>query len=115
AVLNAEDPLVAEMADDAPGTVIFFAQDGAHPTLLGQRQAGHRVVFPRAGRLILAHGQDEADLMALADIPATMGGRVAFQIANALAAAAACWGAGGEPAAIRRGLRAYDPDAETAP
>ena len=49
AVLNAGDPLVAKMAPLCAGSVIFFAQDGTHPTLQQHRGQGKRAVFVRDG------------------------------------------------------------------
>ena len=39
AVLNAADPLVAEMAPKCPGSVVFFARDGRNPVLAAHLRA----------------------------------------------------------------------------
>src|SRR5207302_3673733 len=94
AVLKADDPLTAEMAGHCPGSVIFFAQDGEAPTLVAHRAGGGRAAFVRDGAIILADGPKETTLIRLADVPLTHGGRIGFQVENALAAAAAGWSLG---------------------
>lgn len=94
AVLKADDPLVAEMAPLCAGSVIFFAIDGEHPVVVSHRAQGKRAVFVRGGQVVLAEGATETPLAALAQIPMTHGGRIAFQIENALAAAATGWALG---------------------
>ena len=45
AVLNAADPMVANMASSCPGSVTFFAQDSNQAVLATHRAQGHRVLF----------------------------------------------------------------------
>ena len=94
AVLKADDPLVAGMAEFCKGKVIFFARDPSDPVLSAHLEAGGRAAYVRDGMLVLAEGPREEVLARLEDVPLTCGGRVAFQVENALAAAAACWGLG---------------------
>ena len=42
AVLNAEDPLVAEMAKYSKGTSVFFAKSGIHPLIKQRREENGR-------------------------------------------------------------------------
>ena len=49
AVLNAEDPLVAEMAEHCPGSVIYFARDAGYPIIAAHRATG--------GRAVVVHGE----------------------------------------------------------
>jgi len=64
---------------------------------------------------VLAEGPREEVMVGLVDVPMTFGGRVAFQVENALAAASACWGLGLPPEAIRAGLASFDSDPERTP
>ncbi len=91
AVLNAADPLVVDMALSCPGQVIFFAADAQEPTLLEHRRRGGKAVFQENGCVILAEGTREINLLRLAEVPLTQGGKVGFQVENVLAAAAAAW------------------------
>ena len=65
AVLNAADPLVAEMAAKCPGKVVFFARDPARAVLAAHRQAGGRAVFVRDDLIVIADGarEEAADLV----------------------------------------------------
>ena len=94
AVLNAADPLVAEMAEKCPGETLFFARDEGHPVLSEHRAQGGRVAFVRDNAVWLARGEQEIPIGSLARVPLTHGGCIGFQVENTLAAVAAAWGAG---------------------
>lgn len=91
AVLNANDPLVVEMAAHCPGGVLFFALDGNHPVVARHRNVGGRAVFVRDGQIILAQGLSEETLMPVADVPLTLGGMIDFHVENTLSSVAAAW------------------------
>lgn len=94
AVLNANDPLVAAMAQHCPGSVIFFAVDGNHHVLTKHRSAGGKAVFVRDNHIVLAEGQREEVLLSLDHVPLTYGGHVTFEVENAMMAIAAAWSLG---------------------
>lgn len=114
AVLNAADPLVAAMAGQCPGKVIYFAQDGHHPLLSAHRARGNRVVFVEAGKLVAVDGRHEQRLP-LSEIPLTAGGRIGFQIENTLAAVGACWALNMPWDVIQYGLASFNNDSKNAP
>ncbi|WP_026640468.1 cyanophycin synthetase [Bordetella petrii] len=114
AVLNATDPMVADMAGACPGSVAFFSSDAAHPLIGTHRAQGHRVVYRDAAAIVAAQGEEEIRID-LCDIPLTRGGAIAFQVDNAMAAIAAAWSLGIEWDAIRRGLATFVSDAHTVP
>ena len=91
-VLNADDPIVAEMQEDCPGQVIFFGLDSSGTVMSSHLASGGMAAYLCNGELVLAKGSEETVLMRAADIPATYGGTIVFQVQNALAGAAACWG-----------------------
>ncbi|MBI3836643.1 MAG: cyanophycin synthetase [Planctomycetia bacterium] len=115
AVLKANDPLVAAMARNCKAAVIFFAQRGDDPVIAGHRRQGGRAIFVRHGTVIVAEGEVEIPLVALANVPLTHGGRIAFQVENALASAAAAWALGIPRDAIRAGLESFAADLEKVP
>lgn len=115
AVLNADDPLVAEMASKCPGSVVFFSHSADNPLVVERRLQGGRVVFVRDSALILAHGPSEFSLMTLDKVPLTHGGRIPFQIENVMAAAAATWALGIPAQAIRAGLESFSSSMESLP
>jgi cyanophycin synthetase len=72
-------------------------------------------VFQRGGEILFGEGSAETPLLHSADVPATHGGAVPFQVQNAMAAAAIAWGAGVPLDSIRLGLRTFQTDEQTAP
>jgi cyanophycin synthetase len=115
AVLNAADPLVAGMADACRGGVIYFARDGEHPVIREFLAAGKRAAFVRDGSIVLAEGQHRERLTTLEHVPITRGGRIGFQVENALAAAAAVWALGHPLGLIREGLQSFESKPEVTP
>lgn len=107
AVLNAADPLVAQMAAKCPGSVVFFALTSENPVIVEHRAKGGRAVFVRENSVILADGATAFPILSLERIPLTHAGRVAFQVENVLAATAACWAVGIPAEAIRSGLESF--------
>ena len=119
AVLNAADPLVAEMATVCPGKVIWFAADRHHPVMRTQRAQGGRKVYVEAGadgrpEIVAAEGAWR-ERVPLADVPLTRGGRIGFQVENAMAAVAAAWAVGLPWDTIRSGLASFVADSDNAP
>ncbi len=115
AVLNAADPLVAGMAESCPGRVCYFAHDPTTERLARHRASGGAGVFVRDGTLIFADEGVETAVLPLAEIPMTHGGRVRFQVENAMAGAAAAWMAGCSTSAIREGLAQFAADLRQVP
>jgi len=115
AVLNAADPLVAEMAAHCPGGVIFFASDSSHPVIVRHRGVGGSAVFVRDNNIVLAEGDREEVLVSLDRLPLTRGGQVAFQVENALAAVAAGWALGISTDLIRTRAESIASDMDKVP
>ena len=116
AVLNADDPLVAKMARQCRGNVVYFsmAQDASEEGY--DRVDGHcgrggaaMVVRPTddGEQMVLRHADRTMPLIYTHLIPATFAGRARMNVANALAAAAAAWAAGAHLHDIRLGLRTF--------
>ncbi len=69
AVLNADDPLVVDMAEVGKGTVTYFTGDERNSVVAAHRAAGGRAVFARAGSLMMAVGTTENELLPLSKSP----------------------------------------------
>jgi cyanophycin synthetase len=110
AVLNAQDPLVLEMAELCDGSVILFAQDPEIAPITEHRKLGGRVVFVRYGRLVLATGRDEVTLVEMASIPLLNTAAPNYQIDNVLAAVGAAWALGLSHDLIRTGIETFKAD-----
>jgi cyanophycin synthetase len=115
AVLNAADPLVCDMARLCAGSVIYFALDPELPVMCDHRAAGERWVSVRDGAILLGTGTEETPVLPLTLVPATHGGRVAFQVENVLAAVAAAWSLGVSMEVIQSGLQSFQGNLETDP
>jgi len=63
AVLNAENDLVADLAQYSDGGVLFYASSEDHARIAAHRAQGQRVAFWREGQLILAQGQHETEVL----------------------------------------------------
>lgn len=107
AVLNANDPLVASMAEHCRGSVTYFARNGKLPAIVAQRGRQGRAAFVRDHHIILAEGDKETTLVSLDHVPLTQKGRVGFHVENALAAVAAAWALGVPAAEIRAALESF--------
>lgn len=94
AVLNANDPLTVAMAPYCPGRVIYFAIDGTNPVITSHLSAGGAAAFVRSDSIVLAEGACETELTPLDRVPMTRGGRVPFEVENALASIAGAWAMG---------------------
>lgn len=115
AVLNADDALVAEMAAATDAPVVYFATSPHNHIVSAHLTAGGRAVVVDRGVIVLAAGDDWVDLVELERVPFTAGGRIAFQVQNALAATAAAWASGLNPAFIVRALTTFTTDHATVP
>jgi cyanophycin synthetase len=107
AVLNAQDPLVLEMAELCDGSVTLFAQDPENSAITEHRKQGGRAVFVRYGSVVMADGKDETTLVAVAAIPLLAKGAPAYQTDNILAAVGAAWALGLSQELIRTGIETF--------
>jgi cyanophycin synthetase len=115
AVLNAQDPLVAQMAAAARGRVVYYALGAGHPVLAAHLADGEAGVYVEDGMIVVADGKQVVELVDLDRVEFTLGGRIEFQVMNALAATAAAWAAGLNPAMIARALTTFVTDEVTVP
>ena len=113
-VFNAADPLVVEMARHCPGSVVFFANE-SNDVIADHRARGGKAVFARGGAVVLAEGAAERPLIPTARVPLTFGGRIGFQVENALAASAACWALNVPDETIVAALSTFSSDEKTTP
>jgi len=115
AVLNADDPLVVDMAKLCRGTVVYFSRNASSPVLVAHRAAGGTVVTVIDGQLAIARGKQVTLVGRVDQLPLTVGGRVGFQIDNLLASVAATHWLGLPIEAIRLGVRSFTSDIASAP
>jgi cyanophycin synthetase len=109
-VLNADDPRTLAMRRQSRARPFLFALDPDAPGLREAQSEGGRAATVLDGDLVvLDHGRVER-LLPLLDVPVTLAGLSAPNVANALAAAAAGIGVGLPREAVLEGLRTFHPD-----
>lgn len=110
-VLNADNEWTVDMARTARGEIIFFSMNEDGPALREHvRQRGRAVVLrpTRHGEMItIIEHRRETSLLLASEIPATFGGRLRVNIANAMAAASAAIGGDVQLEYIRQALRSF--------
>lgn len=115
AILNADDSLVAEMAAATDAEVIYFSRNPQNHVVVAHLAENRRCVLTLDNQIVLATGQNFIPLVELERVGFTLGGKIQFQVENALAAVAAAWGAGLNPAMIVRALTTFKTDATMTP
>jgi cyanophycin synthetase len=108
-VLNADDPLVVPLAEVAGGRIGWVTLSPLSPWLLGRLQQGELVAALEGGTLVIHDGPGRRhELMPVSQLPAALGGVAAFNVQNALAAAAAAFARGIPPSHIADALGSFD-------
>ncbi|MGK2897063.1 MAG: Mur ligase family protein, partial [Burkholderiaceae bacterium] len=113
-VLNADDEGVVAYArslePELPATIAWFSLEPDNPTVRQALAAGGRACFVEDGWLVAAAGARRRPVVPLQDLPATLGGIVRHNVANALGAMSIALAFGLDDEAIRSGLSAFRGD-----
>ncbi|MDE3127225.1 MAG: cyanophycin synthetase [Gemmatimonadota bacterium] len=111
AVLNADDPLCLAMVEHTPARQVCLVSLAEHNLSIERHLAAGGCALVLEGahgdELVHRRGATRTPLLAARDIPATYGGRVRFNVANALFAAGIAFGLGLDADAVRAGLRGF--------
>ena len=111
AVLNADDPLVWAMRRQTRARVYAFSLDRDSPEVARALARGGRAAIVRDGEVVLlGAGRRMRRIAPIAELPVTFGGLASYNVANALAAAAACDALGLSSGRIAAGLRSFTLD-----
>ncbi|MDJ0634275.1 MAG: cyanophycin synthetase [Xenococcaceae cyanobacterium MO_188.B29] len=115
AILNADDPLVAAMAERVNCKVAYFSMKPDNPIIKEHiRRDGLAAIYEN-GYLSILEGQWTLRIEKAVNLPVTMRGMAPFMIANALAACLAAFAQGVDIEVIRRGVRTFQPSADQTP
>jgi cyanophycin synthetase len=109
-VLNADDATLVRAADRVRAPIVWFSLDPANPIVSRHRRAGGRVAVLEGESLVLSGGGSREELGRVAEIPIAAGGAARYNVANALAAAAAAEGLGLPLGAVRETLYRFGLD-----
>jgi cyanophycin synthetase len=116
AVLNADDDRAWAMRRRTRASVYAFSMDAGSPRIAEAIEDGGRAAVLDGDALVLrGKGPRARRLAEVAEVPVTAAGLSRYNIANALAASAACDALGIPTARIRRGLRSFARDAAQNP
>jgi len=115
AVLNADDPLVVEMAERVKCKIAYFSMNPDNPIIVEHsRRNGFAAIYD-GEYLSILEGKWTLRIEKAAKIPMTMGGMAPFMIANALASCLAAFTQGVDIEKIRQGVRTFEVSAEQIP
>jgi cyanophycin synthetase len=115
AILNADDPLVAAMAEKVSCKVAYFSMNPDNPIITEHIRRNGLAAIYEDGYLSILEGDWTLRIEQAVKCPVTMGGMAPFMIANALAACLASFCQGVDVETIRLGLRTFNPSAEQTP
>lgn len=94
-IINADDAnslrvLEREKVKAVPKTIVYFSLDANNQIVRRHLADGGTAYFPQGGQITESRGKISQPLIKIADVPVTMNGAAEFQVANVLAAIAAC-------------------------
>jgi cyanophycin synthetase len=111
AVLNADEPLVAEMRKHCSGTVILFSMQERNELVERWVRRGRKAIVldndERGERIVIREGRRSMPIAYTHLLPSTFEGRARMMVQNAMAAAGAAHAAGAHLHDIRQGLRTF--------
>lgn len=115
AVLNADDPLVAAMAQQVKAQVAYFSMNPDNEIIKAHTQQGGLAAVYENGYLSILKGDWVLRIEQAVNVPLTMMGRAPFQIANALAASLAAFTQSVSIEEIRSALTSFEASADKTP
>ncbi|NET43571.1 cyanophycin synthetase [Okeania sp. SIO2B3] len=107
AILNADDPLVAAMAEKVKGQVAYFSMEPNNQLLVKHTESGGLAAVYENGYISILKGDWTLRIEKAVNVPITMAGKAPFMIANALAACLAAFAQGVKIEHIREGLSTF--------
>jgi len=104
-VLNADDAGLVEASRAFPDQRIGWFSMGSPDV-----EFGESACFVKDGMIVHRRNANESEIAAVNDIPITLGGKAAYNVANALSATAISLGLGAPVETIRKGLTTFESD-----
>ena len=109
-VLNADDPTLVQASADVGAPIVWFSLEPGNPVVTRHVDQGGRAALLEGDSLVLVGGGPRASLGLADEVPIAAGGAARYNVANALAAAAAAEGLGVPVAAVKEALRRFGLD-----
>lgn len=109
AILNADEPLILKFKDNVKCKSILFSLDPELDVLKTHVEEGGVIITVEDETIVIHDKALKFPIVKINDVPLTLEGRASFNIANVLAAAAACYALGIQIKNIERGLMTFNP------
>ena len=103
-VLNADDATLVRASSAVSAPIVWFSLEAANPVVTRHLDAGGRAAVLEGDALVLLGGGPREALGQVGELPIAAGGAARYNVANALAAAAAAEGLGVPADALRATL-----------
>lgn len=114
-VLNADDPVSVGIIKRIKSNIIMFSKDKYNSILRNNIKKGGYGVYTHNGIIYVEKGDNLTPLVKVADIKITIGGRLIYNIENAMASCAALIGLNVDYSAIREGVTSFYGDEDFNP
>ncbi|QSZ27356.1 cyanophycin synthetase [Aceticella autotrophica] len=105
-VLNADDPMTSYFNERARGRIIYFSRHENNLTIKKHVENGGISVYVKNDTIVIANGQI-IPVVKIDEIPATLNGKVEYNIENALAAIASSFGINVPVNIISKGIKIF--------
>ena len=115
AVLNADDAMTAEISDRVKSEIIYFSQREDNMLVVKHINNGRTAVFVKGGTVVIAKNGKYYPVIAVDEIPCTMGGRLKHNIENALAVVCGAYALNVPTGDIVTGLKTFYNDHQNNP
>ena len=115
AILNADDPLVAQMERYVSGETIFYSLNPQNELIRDHKKNNGISIVLEDGQVCIYRGPWKYPLLPLSDIPITFDGKAAFNIMNTLAAVGATFALSISDENIKAGISTFFPSYSQTP
>lgn len=113
--LNADDAHVRAEAENTAANIWWFSLEAQNDLIRRAKDAGQCCAYVQQGDIVFFDGTREQIVIAVSDVPLTMGGAAKYNILNALAALCLALALDLPVQAVREGLAGFRPDARDNP
>jgi len=115
AVLNADDEMTRTVIKRASCNIILFSKNRDNLLVLEHIKGGGKAVYINKNTIFIHDNGNDIPLIAVDDIPITIGGILECNVENSLAAISALYSLNVPVNIIQTGLRTFKPDLRTNP
>lgn len=113
--LNADDAFVEAEARNTSANIWWFSLDAQNAQIRRSREAGNCCAYVQQENIVFFDGTAEQVVIAVSDVPLTMGGAAKYNILNTLTALCLALALRLPMQAVRDGLSGFKPDAKDNP